>query len=300
MRGGDLYVSNSHMGVVAGRDRGIAAMSTARGTGVQGIGGQYAIRRFTGKNAAKAAGTGPWSYGAGGVPRRLRGGISNLLVIARWLAGRAGWSANGAAGAAGNIYQESLGNPLSVGTGGRGLIGWTPPTRLPNYAFVPGNASLSMRRQLPLASRFFRQNMGRYWYVAQRSNPARAALVIMNMGERPAGSSQSNPFYRGSGTSRGYLRARMASQVRRRMARGGILREPVEGIGVRSGARYSLGENAPRGPEAVSPLRGPAPDVGGQARSIEINVYPRANQDERAIAAAVSRELAWAEAGGRR
>ena len=37
-----------------------------------------------------------------------------------------GYTANAAAGIAGNIYQESKGDPESVGSGGGGLIGWTP------------------------------------------------------------------------------------------------------------------------------------------------------------------------------
>ena len=37
-----------------------------------------------------------------------------------------GYSRFAAAGVAGNIFQESKGNPESVGSGGGGLIGWTP------------------------------------------------------------------------------------------------------------------------------------------------------------------------------
>ena len=55
-----------------------------------------------------------------------------------------GYSHNAAAGIAGNIYQESKGNPESVGMGGGGLIGWTP---LP-AGFVTGNASADLQTQL--------------------------------------------------------------------------------------------------------------------------------------------------------
>ena len=328
MAGGDIYVDKTHMGVVVGKGKGFAARSTATGTGPQGVGGRYTIKRFKGENADKAAGKGKYAFsvGPGGMPKNLRGGMPALVFIARALAGM-GWSPNGAAGAAGNIMQESRGDPLSAGTGGRGLIGWTPPGRLPNSAFIPGNRAQSMRRQLPLVNRFFRSNMGRWWGVAQRSNPGIAANIIMNMGERPAGSSQSNPRFGGSGTARGDIRRRTAFAVRKRMAEGGIIREPVLGVGLRSGVGYTLGENAPRVPEVVTPLLatrgGTPPDVGlglrragvpdwsplrgrgtepgpaGPARAITINVYPQQGQDERAIAVAVSRELAWAEAGGR-
>jgi phage-related minor tail protein len=78
-------------------------------------------------------------------------------------------------------------------------------------------------------------------------------------------------------------------------AAGGVIGEPVFGFGLTSGEPYSFGE---RGPEFVSPLTGPAAAIGGGGGRTVINVYPRAQQDEREIAALVSRELAWATAGG--
>jgi phage-related protein len=81
-------------------------------------------------------------------------------------------------------------------------------------------------------------------------------------------------------------------------AAGGVLREPVTGVG-RSGQLYHFAE---RGPEVISPLRGPAPGTAGlsAAAGAVIHVYPSAGMDERALAAMVSRELAWAGAGGAR
>jgi hypothetical protein len=51
---------------------------------------------------------------------------------------------------------------------------------------------------------------------------------------------------------------------------------------------------------AASPLGGAGLDAAGMnaGGGTTINVYPQAGQDEREIAAAVSRELAWATAGG--
>jgi len=59
---------------------------------------------------------------------------------------------------------------------------------------------------------------------------------------------------------------------------------------------------APELPRVPTPLGGAAPNLGGLggAGSTIINVYPQRGQDEREIAAAVSRELAWAQAGGLR
>jgi hypothetical protein len=49
-----------------------------------------------------------------------------------------------------------------------------------------------------------------------------------------------------------------------------------------------------------SPLAGAGPSIAGMggAGGATINVYPQAGQDEQEIAAMVSRELAWAMAGG--
>jgi len=79
-------------------------------------------------------------------------------------------------------------------------------------------------------------------------------------------------------------------------ARGGIIREPVVGFGSRSGDRYTIAE---RGPELISPLTGRTPQVGRGWEGVTINVYPQPGQSEEQIAAAVSRELQWAYAGGR-
>ena len=82
-------------------------------------------------------------------------------------------------------------------------------------------------------------------------------------------------------------------------AQGGILNEPVKGIGLRSGHAYSFGENAPAVPEMWSPLRGGSRFGGRQMQAIVINVYPAQHQSETEVAAQVSRSLAWAQATGR-
>jgi hypothetical protein len=68
---------------------------------------------------------------------------ANYAAIVRFLIAH-GYTGIAAAGVAGNIYQESMGNPESVGSGGGGLIGWTP---LP-AGFVTGNLSADLRTQL--------------------------------------------------------------------------------------------------------------------------------------------------------
>jgi|ERR1700733_1618964 len=68
-----------------------------------------------------------------------------------------GYSPIQAAGAIASIYGESTWNPEAAGTGGRGLIGWTPPSTLPNSAFT-GNAANDMAAQLPLILAFVSAN----------------------------------------------------------------------------------------------------------------------------------------------
>jgi Phage tail lysozyme len=67
----------------------------------------------------------------------------NMTAIVSFLLAN-GYSGNAAAGIAGNIYQESGGNPESVGSGGGGLIGFTP---LPS-GYVTGNPTADLQTQL--------------------------------------------------------------------------------------------------------------------------------------------------------
>ena len=67
----------------------------------------------------------------------------NVTAIVSFLLAH-GYSHNAAAGIAGNMYQESKGNPESVGMGGGGLIGWTPL----RAGLVTGNPSADLQAQL--------------------------------------------------------------------------------------------------------------------------------------------------------
>ena len=86
-----------------------------------------------------------------------------------------------AVGIAGNIYQESKGYPESVGSGGGGLIGWTP---LP-AGFVTGNAAADLRTQLAALLTY---NQGWAQYVPMlnaATSPTGAAYIYMAYFERP-------------------------------------------------------------------------------------------------------------------
>jgi Phage tail lysozyme len=76
----------------------------------------------------------------------------NYAAIVNFLAAH-GYTGLAAAGIAGNIYQESGGNPESEGDGGGGLIGWTP---LP-AGYVTGNAAADLQTQLQALLAFNQQ-----------------------------------------------------------------------------------------------------------------------------------------------
>jgi hypothetical protein len=92
-----------------------------------------------------------------------------------------GYTGLAAAGIAGNIYQESMGNPESVGSGGGGLIGWTP---LPG-GFVTGNPAADLQTQLS-ALLSFNQIWASYIPALNAATSAtQAADIYMTYFERP-------------------------------------------------------------------------------------------------------------------
>ena len=71
-----------------------------------------------------------------------------LLAVAQYLVEN-GYSKAAAAGVASCVDGESGGNPESVGSGGGGLIGWTPlGSAAPNSNIITGNAAQDMMTQL--------------------------------------------------------------------------------------------------------------------------------------------------------
>lgn len=103
----------------------------------------------------------------------------NVTAIVSFLLAH-GYTHNAAAGIAGNIYRESLGNPESVGTGGGGLIGWTP---LPS-GFVTGNPAADLQTQLAAILTY---NQGWAQYIPAlnaAASPAAAADVYVTDFER--------------------------------------------------------------------------------------------------------------------
>jgi LysM repeat protein len=104
---------------------------------------------------------------------------ANYAAIVSFLTSH-GYTGNAAAGMAGNIWQESGGNPESVGDGGGGLIGWTP---LPG-GYVTGNPSADLQTQLA-AILTFNQIWSQYIPALNAaSSPAAAAAIYVTDFER--------------------------------------------------------------------------------------------------------------------
>jgi hypothetical protein len=104
---------------------------------------------------------------------------ANVSAIVTFLVHH-GYSDNAAAGIAGNIYQESKGNPEAVGTGGGGLIGFTP---LPG-GYETGNVGADLRTQLKAVLSFNQQWSSYLPELNAASSPAAAAQVYVDDFER--------------------------------------------------------------------------------------------------------------------
>jgi Phage tail lysozyme len=112
---------------------------------------------------------------------------ANYAAIVNYLTGH-GYTSVAATGIAGNIYQESMGNPESVGTGGGGLIGWTP---LPS-GFVTGSPAADLQTQLA-ALLTYNQQWAQYIPALNAAKtPADAAYLYMTYFERPGVPAASN------------------------------------------------------------------------------------------------------------
>jgi len=132
-------------------------------------------------SSAPAAAAAPASGGQGTPNCTGSGGMlpENYGAIVDFLVGH-GYSDNAAAGIAGNMYQESGGNPESAGSGGGGLIGWTP---LPG-GFVTGNPSADLQTQLGAVLTFNQQWAQYLPALNAAASPAAAADIYVTDFER--------------------------------------------------------------------------------------------------------------------
>jgi hypothetical protein len=103
----------------------------------------------------------------------------NVTAIVTFLLAH-GYSDNAAAGIAGNMYQESKGNPESEGMGGGGLIGFTP---LPD-GYVTGNPAADLQTQLEAVLTYNQQWASYLPALNGAASPADAAYVYVTDFER--------------------------------------------------------------------------------------------------------------------
>jgi hypothetical protein len=103
----------------------------------------------------------------------------NVTAIVSFLLAH-GYSHNAAAGIAGNIYQESKGDPEAVGMGGGGLIGWTPL----RAGLITGNAAADLQTQLA-AILVYNEGWSSYLPALNAAaSPASAAYIYVTDFER--------------------------------------------------------------------------------------------------------------------
>jgi len=113
---------------------------------------------------------------------------NNLLAVAQYLVDN-GYSKAAAAGVASCIDGESAGNPESEGSGGGGLIGWTPlGSAQPNANIITGNPATDMITQLQDILFYNASEIGQTWVTQLNSqtDPVAAADFFSQHFEKPA------------------------------------------------------------------------------------------------------------------
>jgi LysM repeat protein len=113
---------------------------------------------------------------------------NNLLAIGQYLMDN-GYSAAAAAGVASCVDGESGGNPESVGSGGGGLIGWTPlGSAAPNANIITGDASQDMTTQLADIMYYNSNEIGQSLVdeLNSQTDPVAAADFYSQNFEKPA------------------------------------------------------------------------------------------------------------------
>jgi LysM repeat protein len=113
---------------------------------------------------------------------------NNLLAIGHFLVAN-GYSKAAAAGIASCVDGESAGNPESVGSGGGGLIGWTPlGSAAPNTNIITGDVAQDMMTQLSDILFYNANEIGQSQVneLNSISDPVSAADFFSQNFERPA------------------------------------------------------------------------------------------------------------------
>lgn len=140
MIGKQKILTMGHIGMVVDPKTYVSAYDTQMGVITSPISGdQFGVAVRLGG----ASGPGP---AGGATGSEMQNGIELYQYLGRNLFGG---NKIAAAGAIASIWGESTWNPFAQGTGGRGLIGWTPPGTISNADFNGG-----MKTQLPAILKF--------------------------------------------------------------------------------------------------------------------------------------------------
>jgi hypothetical protein len=138
-------------------------------------------------SSSPASSTQSSSSGSSAVQTDIADG-NYLLAVGQYLVDN-GYSKAAAAGVASCIDGESGGNPESEGSGGGGLIGWTPlGSALPNADIITGNPAQDMMTQLADILYYASNEIGQSAVAGLNSqtDPVAAADFFSQNFERPA------------------------------------------------------------------------------------------------------------------
>jgi hypothetical protein len=271
-------------------------------------------------SGAAATGGGPAFGGASG------SSVANATEAMKYLATNL-FSGNlkAAAGAVASIFGESNWNPESVGTGGFGLIGWTGNTLgLPGgYKGPTGNASKDFDTQLAGIIGFVKAS-GDMGVIAEMIQGANGGMSIAELAQlwgrgverygindvHAYGVDAATSILNGlgktattqnGGASNGYSYAR-GGRIKPYSA-GGMITEPIAGIGLNSGSPYSFGENGvpeqiiPGGASSVGPQQQPMTQTQGMNM---LNLMQAQNRLLQQVATASSKSTGGIQRGANR
>jgi LysM repeat protein len=161
---------------------GTGTQASSGGTGTQASSGGTGTQASSGSTGTQAS-----SGGNSAVLSDIADG-NNLLAIGQYLVDN-GYSTAAAAGVASCVDGESMGNPESVGTGGGGLIGWTPiSSAMPNPNIITGDVSQDMMTQLADLAYYNSNEIGQSLVgeLNSQTDPIAAADFYSQNFEKPA------------------------------------------------------------------------------------------------------------------
>lgn len=238
-----------HVGLITGPNQMVNAKGHAFGTVMSSLSGNLGF------------GIPPGGFGVGGPAGPGLNGVADFLFAH-------GMSRAAAAGVAGCVAGESVGNPESVGSGGAGLIGWTPASSMRQYgatchaAGIGSNSTAQdMSSQCAGIINYINRN-GSVGDMNSFSDPVAAADHFSEKYERPAvhlsdvrpsiaRSEFSRLAAKGNSPAPGTPNKRgpQPKPIKTHFA-GGLIVEPIIGMGMHTGNIHSFAE---KGAEMVTP-----------------------------------------------